>query len=34
MPRTRWFLLATSVSGLAAVGALEAGWTVTEVDRR
>ncbi|WP_433152313.1 cytochrome ubiquinol oxidase subunit I [Actinomadura nitritigenes] len=34
MPRTRWFLLATSVSGVAAVGALEAGWTVTEVGRQ
>lgn len=34
MPRTRWFLVATSVSGVAAVGALEAGWTVTEVGRQ
>jgi cytochrome d ubiquinol oxidase subunit I len=34
MPATRWFLLATSVSGVAAVAALEAGWTVTEVGRQ
>ncbi|MFB4314101.1 cytochrome ubiquinol oxidase subunit I [Actinomadura sp. 21ATH] len=34
LPRTAWFLRATAVSGVAAVLALEAGWTVTEVGRQ
>ncbi|MCO1661074.1 cytochrome ubiquinol oxidase subunit I [Pseudonocardia humida] len=34
LPRTRWFLRAGAVSGVAAVLALEAGWTVTEVGRQ
>ena len=34
LPRTRWFLRAVAVSGVAAVGALEAGWVATEVGRQ
>jgi cytochrome d ubiquinol oxidase subunit I len=34
LPRSRWFLRAAAVSGVAAVAALEAGWTVTEVGRQ
>jgi cytochrome d ubiquinol oxidase subunit I len=34
LPRSRWFLRAAAVSGLAAVLALEAGWVVTEVGRQ
>ncbi|MFC6878970.1 MULTISPECIES: cytochrome ubiquinol oxidase subunit I [Actinomadura] len=34
LPRSAWFLRAASVSGVAAVLALEAGWTVTEVGRQ
>jgi len=34
MPKTRWFLRATAVSGLAAIVALECGWIVTEVGRQ
>jgi cytochrome d ubiquinol oxidase subunit I len=34
IPRTRWFLRATAVSGLAAIVALECGWIVTEVGRQ
>jgi cytochrome d ubiquinol oxidase subunit I len=34
LPRSRWFLRAGAVSGVAAVLALEAGWTVTEVGRQ
>jgi cytochrome d ubiquinol oxidase subunit I len=34
LPRTRWFLRAGAVSGVGAVLALEAGWTVTEVGRQ
>ena len=34
MPRTRWFLRAVAVSGVAAVVALECGWIVTEVGRQ
>jgi cytochrome d ubiquinol oxidase subunit I len=34
MPKSRWFLRATAVSGLAAVVALECGWIVTEVGRQ
>jgi cytochrome d ubiquinol oxidase subunit I len=34
LPRTPWFLRASALSGLAAVIALECGWTVTEVGRQ
>lgn len=34
LPRSRWFLRAAAVSGIAAVLVLEAGWTVTEVGRQ
>src|SRR4029079_4841022 len=34
IPRTRWFLRATAVSGAAAIVALECGWIVTEVGRQ
>ncbi|QXJ20323.1 cytochrome ubiquinol oxidase subunit I [Actinomadura graeca] len=34
LPRTPWFLRAASLSGVAAVAALEAGWVVTEVGRQ
>jgi cytochrome bd ubiquinol oxidase subunit I len=34
MPRTPWFLRAVAVSGAAAVLAMEAGWTTTEVGRQ
>ena len=34
IPRTRWFLRATAVSGVAAIVALECGWIVTEVGRQ
>jgi cytochrome d ubiquinol oxidase subunit I len=34
LPRTPWFLRASAVSGVAAVVALESGWTVTEVGRQ
>jgi cytochrome d ubiquinol oxidase subunit I len=34
IPGTRWFLRAVAVSGAAAVLALEAGWTATEVGRQ
>jgi cytochrome bd ubiquinol oxidase subunit I len=34
IPRTKWFLRATAVSGAAAVVALECGWIVTEVGRQ
>jgi cytochrome d ubiquinol oxidase subunit I len=34
LPRTRWFLRAGAVSGVAAVMALECGWIVTEVGRQ
>jgi cytochrome d ubiquinol oxidase subunit I len=34
LPRGRWFLRATAVSGIAAVVAMEAGWIVTEVGRQ
>jgi cytochrome d ubiquinol oxidase subunit I len=33
-PRSRWFLRATAVSGVAAIVALECGWIVTEVGRQ
>ena len=34
IPQTKWFLRAVSVSGVAAVVALESGWIVTEVGRQ
>ena len=34
IPQTKWFLRAVSVSGIAAVVALECGWIVTEVGRQ
>jgi cytochrome d ubiquinol oxidase subunit I len=34
VPRTRWYLRAVAVSGIAAVTALEAGWVATEVGRQ
>jgi cytochrome bd ubiquinol oxidase subunit I len=34
IPRTKWFLRAVAVSGIASVVALECGWIVTEVGRQ
>lgn len=34
LPRTRWFLRAAAVAGVAACAALEAGWVTTEVGRQ
>jgi cytochrome d ubiquinol oxidase subunit I len=34
LPRSRWFLRCTAVSGVLAVVTLEAGWTVSEVGRQ
>jgi cytochrome d ubiquinol oxidase subunit I len=34
LPRSRWFLPLASVSGLAAIAAMEMGWIVTEVGRQ
>jgi cytochrome d ubiquinol oxidase subunit I len=34
LARSRWFLRAASVAGVAAILALEAGWIVTEVGRQ
>jgi cytochrome d ubiquinol oxidase subunit I len=34
IPKTKWFLRAASVAGIAAVVAMEAGWVVTEVGRQ
>lgn len=34
LPRSRWFLRASAVSGVAAVVAMEVGWIVTEVGRQ
>jgi cytochrome bd ubiquinol oxidase subunit I len=34
LPRSRWFLRAVAVSGVAAVAAMEAGWVTTEVGRQ
>jgi cytochrome d ubiquinol oxidase subunit I len=34
IPKTKWFLRAASVAGVAAVVAMEAGWVVTEVGRQ
>ena len=34
IPRTRWFLRAAAVAGVASVVCMEAGWVVTEVGRQ
>jgi cytochrome d ubiquinol oxidase subunit I len=34
IPKTKWFLRAAAVAGVAAVIAMEAGWVVTEVGRQ
>jgi cytochrome d ubiquinol oxidase subunit I len=34
LPRSRWFLRATALSGAASIVALECGWIVTEVGRQ
>ena len=34
LPRSRWFLIFASISGFAAVVAMECGWIVTEVGRQ
>ncbi|MDQ1658365.1 MAG: cytochrome bd ubiquinol oxidase subunit [Cryptosporangiaceae bacterium] len=34
LPRSRWFLRAAAVAGVAAVLAMETGWTATEVGRQ
>ena len=34
IPRTKWYLRAVALSGIAAVAALEAGWVATEVGRQ
>ena len=34
IPKTKWFLRAVAISGVAAVVAMEAGWIVTEVGRQ
>jgi cytochrome bd ubiquinol oxidase subunit I len=34
IPKTKWFLRAVAVSGVASVVALECGWIVTEVGRQ
>jgi cytochrome d ubiquinol oxidase subunit I len=34
VPRSRWFLRAVALSGVAAVTAMEAGWITTEVGRQ
>lgn len=34
MPKSRWFLRAVAVSGIAATFAMEAGWITTEVGRQ
>jgi len=34
LPRTRWFLRASALAGVAAILALECGWIVTEVGRQ
>jgi cytochrome d ubiquinol oxidase subunit I len=34
IPRTKWFLRAVAISGVASVVALECGWIVTEVGRQ
>jgi cytochrome bd ubiquinol oxidase subunit I len=34
LPKSRWFFRAAALSGVAAIGAMEAGWVVTEVGRQ
>jgi cytochrome d ubiquinol oxidase subunit I len=34
LPRSRWFLRATAISGVVAIVSLESGWVVTEVGRQ
>ena len=34
IPKTRWFLRAVAVSGVATIVAMECGWIVTEVGRQ
>jgi cytochrome d ubiquinol oxidase subunit I len=34
VPRSRWFLRATAISGVVAIVSLECGWVVTEVGRQ
>jgi cytochrome d ubiquinol oxidase subunit I len=34
IPKSKWFLRATALSGIAAIVALECGWIVTEVGRQ
>ncbi len=34
LPKTKWFLRAAAVAGIASIIALEAGWVVTEVGRQ
>jgi cytochrome d ubiquinol oxidase subunit I len=34
LPKTRWFLRAASIAGIASILAMEAGWVVTEVGRQ
>ena len=34
LPRTKWFLRAAAVAGVASIVAMEAGWVVTEVGRQ
>jgi cytochrome bd ubiquinol oxidase subunit I len=34
MPKSKWFLRAASIAGVAAVISMEAGWVVTEVGRQ
>jgi cytochrome d ubiquinol oxidase subunit I len=34
LPRSRWFLRASALAGVASIVALEAGWIVTEVGRQ
>jgi cytochrome d ubiquinol oxidase subunit I len=34
IPKTKWFLRAVAVSGVASIVALECGWIVTEVGRQ
>jgi cytochrome d ubiquinol oxidase subunit I len=34
IPRSRWFLRAVAVSGVATIVAMECGWIVTEVGRQ
>jgi cytochrome d ubiquinol oxidase subunit I len=34
MPKSKWFLRAASIAGIASIVALESGWVVTEVGRQ